>query len=259
MGSSRCWGKVGIARFLRDFQGSVGGGKNLLLVLSGFHAPAFSTAFFCLRDCGSVRLETTHYMRPKTNGDGVVQMLMDDHRASRQRVPKGGLVQLPESVRNGDRVVLIYHPFGLDREDPVQVRSDRGTESRFSFVGGGNSELFIELRNVAVAQKLIGCFHARDLASRSSCGKRPCHVPKLRSERPRAWGEYAGIICMPNSFIALPTCVSRCLSTLSPALTVTKKWLPRSLYNAQNKPFVSITSRNPAITVRVDSSGTNWA
>ena len=72
-------------------------------------------------------------------------------------------------------------------------------------------------------------------------------------------GEYAAIICTPNSFIARPTCVRRCLSTFSPSFTVTKKWLPRSLYNAQNSPQVSITSRNPAITVRVDSSSTSWA
>src|SRR5690242_3802107 len=26
-------------------------------------------------------------------------------------------------------------------------------------------------------------------AKRNSCGKRPCQVPKLRSDRPRAWGE----------------------------------------------------------------------
>src|SRR4051812_2052604 len=88
-------------------------------------------------------------------------------------------------------------------------------------------------------------------ASRSSWGRRPCQVPKFRSDRPRAWGEYAGIICTPNSFSALPTCVKRCLSTGSPAFGVTKKWLARSLYNAQNTPCLSITSRKPAITVRV--------
>ena len=43
----------------------------------------------------------------------------------------------------------------------------------------------------------------------------------------------------------------------SPSFIVTKKWLPRSLYKAQNKPWISITSRKPAITVRVDSSSIN--
>src|ERR1035438_4483663 len=41
---SRRGGKVGIPRLLRDFQGSVEAGGNLLLVFAGFHAPAFSTA-----------------------------------------------------------------------------------------------------------------------------------------------------------------------------------------------------------------------
>jgi hypothetical protein len=36
-----------------------------------------------------------------------------------------------------------------------------------------------------------------------------------------------------------------------------EKWLPRSLYSAQNNPLLSITSRNAVITVRVDSSSTN--
>ena len=84
-------------------------------------------------------------------------------------------------------------------------------------------------------------------------------VPKLRSDRPRACGEYAAIICTPSSFRARPTWVKRCLSTLSPAFWVIKKWLPRSLYKEQNKPRVSITSRKAAITVRVDSSTTSCA
>src|SRR5271165_5627483 len=37
---SRRGGKVGISRFGRDFQGSVGAGENLSLVFHGFHAPA---------------------------------------------------------------------------------------------------------------------------------------------------------------------------------------------------------------------------
>ena len=48
-------------------------------------------------------------------------------------------------------------------------------------------------------------------------------------------------------------------STENSAFGVTKKWLPRSLYKAQNRPLVSITSRSPAMTVRVDSSSTNCA
>ena len=43
------------------------------------------------------------------------------------------------------------------------------------------------------------------------------------------------------------------------AAGVWKKWLARSLYSAQKRPFRSITSRSAAITVRVDSSSTNCA
>jgi hypothetical protein len=71
----------------------------------------------------------------------------------------------------------------------------------------------------------LACSRSVIPANRNSCGKRPCQVPKLLSDRPRACGEYAGIICTPNSFIARPTCVNRCLSTFSPAFGVTKKWL----------------------------------
>src|SRR3954447_3522553 len=40
--------------------------------------------------------------------------------------------------------------------------------------------------------------------SRSSWGKRPCQVPKLRSDRPLACGEYAAIIFTPSSCNARP-------------------------------------------------------
>ena len=39
-----------------------------------------------------------------------------------------------------------------------------------------------------------------------------------------------------------PTCVKRFLSTFWPALGVTKKWLPRSLYSVQKSPLLSITA-----------------
>lgn len=37
-------GNVGISRFLRDSQGTVGSVENLLLVFHAFHGPAISTA-----------------------------------------------------------------------------------------------------------------------------------------------------------------------------------------------------------------------
>ena len=43
---------------------------------------------------------------------------------------------------------------------------------------------------------------------------------------------------------------------MPPTFGVSQKWLPRSLYKGQNTPFRSIASRNPAVTVTVDSSST---
>jgi hypothetical protein len=63
-------------------------------------------------------------------------------------------------------------------------------------------------------------------ASRGSCGSRPSHVPKCCSLRPRACGHQAAIIGTPNSFLALPTFVSRCLSAFSPALASRKTEFP---------------------------------
>lgn len=57
-------------------------------------------------------------------------------------------------------------------------------------------------------------------SSASSCGSRPCTVPKKRSERPRASGEYDGIIPIPSSPMARPNCVGLALSTLPPAAGV---------------------------------------
>src|SRR6266853_6634363 len=64
---------------------------------------------------------------------------------------------------------------------------------------------------------------------------------------------------IPNSASARPTCVRRCRSTLPPTFGVSQKWLPRSLYNAQNNPLRSTTARSAASTVAVDSSSTNCA
>jgi hypothetical protein len=62
-------GKVEITRCRRDFQGSVGAGGNLLLVFAGFHAPAFPTALFGVRQRCPVRGKAPDYMRPEADGN----------------------------------------------------------------------------------------------------------------------------------------------------------------------------------------------
>ena len=221
---SRRGGKVGISRFGRDFQGSVGAGENLLLVFHGFHAPAFSTAlgvaFTDQRH--SLTVEPPHHVGAVTDRNRLIQVLMDRYRAPGQSATEPGLFNLPAAVRNRNRVVLVNHSLRLHREDPVQV-APAGAPKCGTLLHRRYLELAVKLRDVLLSQKRIGALYRRNAASRSSCGNRPCQVPKLPSDRPRAWGEYAAIICIPSSFIARPTCVKRCFSTFAPSLTVTKK------------------------------------
>jgi len=65
--------------------------------------------------------------------------------------------------------------------------------------------------------------------TRSSCGSRPCSVPKARSMRPRASGEYDGICRLPSCASARPTSVRFFLSTRPPASGVRKYCEPRSV------------------------------
>src|ERR1035437_894005 len=90
-------GKVGISRLWRDFQRSVGGGGNLLLVFAGFHAPVFSTALFCdwMDQLFSLTVEATHHVRAEPDRDVAIQVLVDRHRAPRQRIAEPCLIDLP--------------------------------------------------------------------------------------------------------------------------------------------------------------------
>ena len=76
---------MGIARFVRDSQGRVGSGGNLLLVFAGFHAPTFSTALLFACYSLSFSVEPSDYMRPESYRDLSVQMFMNRDRGPRQR------------------------------------------------------------------------------------------------------------------------------------------------------------------------------
>src|SRR5205085_7495676 len=77
--SSRRGGKVGISRFWRDSQGSVGAGGNLLLVFAGFHAPVFSTALFLRREVQlfSPVAVAPHDVGAVADGNGFVQVFVN--------------------------------------------------------------------------------------------------------------------------------------------------------------------------------------
>jgi hypothetical protein len=98
-------GKVGIAG--GDFQGAV---ENRILVFQG---SVFSTA---------------HYVRTVTNRDRAIQVLMNGHGVAGQGIPPAGFIELPPLIANRYRVVLSHHPFGLNREDPIQVTASAAAE-----------------------------------------------------------------------------------------------------------------------------------
>jgi hypothetical protein len=97
----------------------------------------------------------------------------------------------------------------LYREDPVQIVPPRPSKS-CALLRGRYTEPGIELPNVPLSQKHIGALYSGDPRQPELLRQPPLGVPKLRSDRPRACGEYAAIICAPNSFMVRPICVRRC-------------------------------------------------
>src|SRR6266852_4049176 len=149
-------GKVGISRFGRDFQGSVGAGGNLLLVFAGFHAPAFSTALFGgFADQLFARAAIApYYMRSVADRDGFIQAFMNRDRTSRQAVAESCFVDLPPPVLDGHRVVLFHHSLRLYGENPVQV-APAGAPKRRAFFRRRHTELGVKLPDVPLPQKGI--------------------------------------------------------------------------------------------------------
>ena len=90
-----------------DFQGT---GGNRLLV---FHGSVFSTA---------------HYMRSVADRHGAIQVLVDGHGLTSQRMSPFALVDLPPPVGNLHCVVLGYDSLGLNREYPLQILPPAGPE-----------------------------------------------------------------------------------------------------------------------------------
>ena len=85
-------------------------------------------------------------------------------------------------------VIPIHGAFELQGEDEIQILAAPGYECA-SPLRGSDLEAVIEFGDVMLAQESVGPDQGVDARKRSSCGNRPCQVPKLRSLRPRAWGE----------------------------------------------------------------------
>ena len=87
-------GKVGISRVMRDFQGAVGTGGNLLLVFAGFHSSVFSTALLWVgfHEWPPLPIEAPHHVRPLAQRHASIEMFMDGNRATRQRAAETSLL-----------------------------------------------------------------------------------------------------------------------------------------------------------------------
>src|SRR6516164_1638121 len=115
-------------------------------------------------------------------------MLMDDHRASGQRVTEAALIELPASFFDSHRVVLRYYPLGLQREGPLQIRSRAAPECRAS-LGCLHRELRIELRDIALTQKPVRLFRRRDPGQTQLLRQAPLPRPETPFRAPLACGE----------------------------------------------------------------------
>lgn len=139
-------------------------------------------------------------------------------------------------IPDRDGVVLGHRALRLDREHLVQVFPLTLAERR-PLLPRPLRELPIELRDVVLAQKAVGL---------------------LQSADPRQPQLLWQTVLPGAESIARPTCVSRVLSTASPAFGVRKNDFPGRYTTRKIRP-VSRSLRKANITARVDSSSTNCA
>ena len=92
-------------------------------------------------------------VRPITDRDSPVQMLMNRHRASSQVPTRLG--NLKEASVQHDRVVLVDGARVLQTEYPVQV-SATAADKGSARLAGRYGKLLVELRDVALSQELVG-------------------------------------------------------------------------------------------------------
>ena len=93
---------------------------------------------------------------PETDGDSVVEVLIDDDAAAFHRASPTLFVDLQNHIVEFDRVISVNRPLGLDREDTVEVQTVTRDKSRLRGLGGLDRKLFIELAHVAPFQESVG-------------------------------------------------------------------------------------------------------
>ena len=99
----------------------------------------------------------------------------------------------------------------------ISARSTPGhRDERAAFLFRRDREARVVRRYISVAQPGVGCGHRRDARQCQFLRHRSCKVWNKRSDRPRAWGEYAAICSTPRCASARPTWVGWSRSTLPP-------------------------------------------
>src|SRR6516164_1390033 len=186
-------------------------------------------------------------------------MLVHRDVAASQRPSPWHLLDLQPQVLKADRVVAVHRALKLQREDQIQVLAAGTRHERAPALCRRHLKAAVELADILLPQKSVGLVQGRD----------PLQPQFLR--QPALPGAEAALAAAPGlrrvSRDQLHSQLAQGSSHLRQTvrihfashLGVSQKWLPRSLYRAQNSPLRSITSRNPAMTVAVDSSSTSCA
>jgi len=96
-------------------------------------------------------------------GQGSVQVLMDDHLASSQGGAPLGTLNLHDQVVKAYGVVLVDGALESLREDHLQIPVPAGYERR-SALHCRHREAAVELGDVVLVEKLVGPFQSSDPA-----------------------------------------------------------------------------------------------
>src|SRR5438874_4514715 len=180
-------------------------------------------------------------------------MFVDRDRASRQCIAKPRLVDLPEPGPYSDRIIFVYYPFGLHREDPVQV-APAGAPKRRALLFRRHAELLVELPDIPFPQEGIGSFHRRDAGQPQLLWQAPLPGPETPLRPAARLRRVSRNHRHPQLLHRPPHLRQAVLIHLFTLLRRDEEMAAPVAVNAQNRPLLSITSRRPAITVRVDSS-----
>ena len=111
----------------------------------------------------SVRTVVTDAMSCDHQGQGLVEMLMDDHLRSSQGGTPLGTLELHKYVVKAHRVIAINGAVESLREDHLQIPVPAGYERR-SALSSRDCEAVVELSDVVLPEKLVGLFQGSDPA-----------------------------------------------------------------------------------------------